>query len=150
MCFLQPHTFDHEPFRRGKQDMYPIVEIERFDANFRMQSHFIFLATRTTHKQKQAIDATCASRLCDVDLDALPENTSTSAVISSKRQELLRYVLEDILDCHVGSRYIVCIAAEDNDDDRCRYYSETAKVIESDLSREGLPVETWMMSSKRY
>jgi len=31
MCFLQPHTFDHEPFRRGKQDMYPIAEIERIN-----------------------------------------------------------------------------------------------------------------------
>jgi len=65
------------------------------------------------------MDVTHASRLRDDDLDALPENTSTSAVISSKRQELSRYVLEDILDCPVGSRFIVCIAAEDNDDDRC-------------------------------
>jgi hypothetical protein len=112
--------------------------------------HFNFSATRTTQKQKQAIDVTRANRLRDVNLDALAENTSTSAVIPSKRQELSRYVLEDIFDCPVGSRFSVCIAAEDNDDDRCRYYLETAKVIESDLSREGLPVETWRMSSKRY
>ena len=130
--------------------MYPITDFEQFDADFRMQLHFNFSATRTTQKQKQAINTTRASCLRDVNLDALPENTSTSAVISSKRQELSRYVLEDILDCPVGSRYIVCIAAEDNDDDRCHYYSETAEVIESDLSREGLPVETWRMSSKRY
>jgi len=150
MCFLRPQTFDHEPFRRGKQDMYPIAEMERFDADFHMQLHFNFSATWTTQKQKQAIDATCASRLGDVDLDALPENTSTLAVISSKRQELSRYVLEDILDCPIGSRFIVCIAAEDNDDDRCRYYTDTAQIIKSDLSREGLPVETWRMSSKWY
>ncbi len=31
MCFLRPHTFDYEPFRRGKQDMYPIAEIERIN-----------------------------------------------------------------------------------------------------------------------
>jgi hypothetical protein len=123
--------------------MYPITEIERFDADFHMQLHFNFSATRTTQKQMQAIDATCASRLRDVDLDALLENTSTSAVILSRRQELSRYVLEDILDCPIGSRSIVCIAVEDNDDDQGRYYLETAKVIESDLSREeGLPVET--------
>ena len=130
--------------------MYPIAEIERFDADFCMQLHFNFSATRATQKQKQVIDATRASRLHDVDLDALPENTSTLAVISSKRQELPRYVLKDIVDCPVGSRFIVCIAAEDNDDDRCRYYSEAAKFIEIDLSREGLPVETLRMSSKRY
>ena len=83
--------------------MYPIAEMERFDADFRMHLHFNFLATWTTQKQKQANNMTRASRLRDVDLDALPENTSTSAVISSKRQELSRYVLEDILDCPVGS-----------------------------------------------
>jgi hypothetical protein len=66
------------------------------------------------------------------------------------RQERSPYVLEDILDCPVGSRFIVCIAAEDNDVYRSRYFSETAKVIENDLRREGLPVETWRMSSKRY
>ena len=130
--------------------MYPISKMERFNANFRMQLHFNFSATQTTQKQKQAINAICASRLCDVDLDALPENTSTSSVISSKWQELSCYVLEDILDCLIGSRFIVCIASEDNDDDRCRYYTDTAKIIESNLRREGLPVETWRMSSKRY
>jgi len=130
--------------------MYPIAEMERFNADFHMQSTFNFSATRTTQKQKQAIDATRASRLRDVDLDALLKNTSTSAVISSKRQKLSCYVLEDILDCPVGSRFIVCIVAEDNDDDRCRYYTDTAKIFQSDLSRDGLPVETWRMWSNRY
>ena len=129
MGFLRPHTFDHEPFRRENQDMYPIAEMERFHAKFRMQLHFNFLATRTTQKQKQAIDATCASQLRDVELDALPENTSTLSVISSKRQELSHYVLEDILDCPVGSRFIVCIATEDNNDDWYCYYTDTAKII---------------------
>ena len=109
--------------------MYPIAEMERFDANFRMQLHFNFLATRATQKQKQAIDAARASRLRDVDLDALLKNTSTLAVISSKWQELSRYVLEDILDCPVGSRLIVCIAAEDNGDDRCRKTTVTIAVV---------------------
>ena len=96
------------------------------------------------------MDATRASRLRDVDLDALPEITANLSVISSKRQELSCYVLEDILDCPVGSRIIVCIAAEDNDDDWCRYYMDTAKMIKVDLRRVGLPLETWRMSSKRY
>ncbi len=130
--------------------MYPIAEMERFDADFCMQLHFNFSGTRTTQKQKQAIDATCASQLCDVDLDALPENTSTLSVISSKRQELSCYVLDDILDHPVGSRFIVCIAAEATNDNQSRYYTNTEKIIESDLSREGSPVETWKMLSKRY
>ena len=123
--------------------------MEQFDADYRRQLHFNFSATRTTQKQKQASDATRASRLRDVDLDALPDNTS-STISSSKRQDLSRYILEDILDCPVGSRFIVCIATEDNDDKRSKYYSETARAIQSDFRSEGLPVETWRMSSKRY
>jgi hypothetical protein len=85
MCFLRPHTFDHELFRRGKEDIYSITEIERFDSDYRRQLHFNFSATRITQKQKLAFDATRASRLRDVDLDALPDNTlSTSALASVK------------------------------------------------------------------
>ena len=105
MCFLRPHTFEHKLFRRGKEDIYSVAEMERFDADYRRQLHFNFSATRTPQKQKQASDATRASRLRDVDLDALPDNTS-STISSSKRQDLSRYILEDILDCPVGSRFI--------------------------------------------
>ena len=149
MCFLRPHIFDHELFNRGKEGIYFITEMERFDANYRRQLQFNFSATRTTQKQKQAFDATRASHLRDVDLDALPDNTS-STISSSKRQDLSRYILEDILDCPVGSRFIVCIATEDNDDEPSKYYSETVRAIQSDFRSEGLPVETWRMSSKRY
>ena len=149
MCFLRPHMFDHKLFRRGKEDIYSIAEMERFDADYRRQLHFNFLATQTTQKQKQAFNATRSSRLRDVDLDALPDNTSPT-IISTKRQDLSRYILEDILDCPVGSRFIVCIATEDNDDKLSKYYSETARAIQSDFRSKGLPVEMWRMSSKRY
>ena len=131
VCFLRPHTCDHKLFRRGKEDIYSIAEMERFDADYRRQLHYNFLATRTTQKQKQAFDATCASHLRDIDLDALPNSTSLT-IISSKRQDLSGYMLEDILDCPINSRFIVCIAMEDNDDKRSKYYSETVRDIQSD------------------
>ena len=28
MCFLRPHTFDHKLFRRGKEDIYSVAEME--------------------------------------------------------------------------------------------------------------------------
>ena len=149
ICYLRPHTFDHELFRRGKEDIYSIEEMERFDADFRMQLHFNFSATRTTQKQRQAADATRASRLRDIDLDSLPESASTTT-ISNKRQDLSRYVLEDILDCPVGSRFIVCIVAEETNDERSNYYLETARVLQIELKRHKLLVETWRMSGKRY
>ena len=73
MCFLRPHTFDHKLFRRGKEDIYSITEMERFDTDHRRQLHFNFSATQTTQKKKQAFDATRSSRLRVVDLDALPD-----------------------------------------------------------------------------
>jgi hypothetical protein len=122
--------------------------MEQFDADYRRQLHFNFSATRTTQQLKQAFNATRASHLRDVNLDALPDSTS-STIISYKWQDLLRYILEDILDCPVGSRFIVCIVTEDNDDERSKYYSETARAIQSDFRSKGLPVVTWRMSSKR-
>ena len=124
MCYLRPDTFNHEPLKRGKSDMYRIADMERFNADFRLQLHFSFSATRNSFKQKQSLDMNRASRICDVDLDALPPENSTS-VLSSKREELSRYVLEDISDCPVGCRFIVCIAADNNNDDaRGGYYAE--------------------------
>ena len=120
MCFLRPHMFDHKLLRGGKEEIYSIAEMERFNADYRRQLHFNFSATWTTQKQKQAFDATHSSRLRDVNLDALPDITSLT-ISSSQRQDLSRYILEDILDCQVGSRFIVCIATEDNDDERSKY-----------------------------
>ena len=116
VCFLRPHTCDHKLFRRGKEDIYSIAEMEQFDADYRRQLHFIFWQHGPLRKKKQAFDATHSSHLHDVDLDVLPDNT-LSTFSSSKRQDLLQYILEDILDCPIGSRFIVCIAMEDNDNE---------------------------------
>ena len=116
--------------------------MEQFDADFRLLFHFNFLATRNAFKQKQSLDMNCTSRTREVDLDALPPENST-LVLSSKREELSRYVLEDILDCPVGCRFIVCIAADNNNDDaRGGYYAKRASAIASDLKQEGMPVMT--------
>ncbi len=150
MCYLCPDTFNHELFRRGKPDMYCIAEMEQFDTDFRLQLHFNFLATRNTFKKKQSLGMNCASHICDVNLDALPPENST-LVLSSKRKELSRYVLEDILDCPVGCRFIICIAADNTNDDAWGgYYAERASAIATDLKREGLPVESWRMTRKKY
>jgi len=54
------------------------------------------------------------------------------------------------LDCPVGSRFIVCIAAENNSDDWGGYYANRASAIASDLRGESLPVESWRMASKTF
>ncbi len=52
MCFLRPGTFDNQPFRKCKEVMYSVSEMDRFDTNFRKQLHFNFSATRKTQKQR--------------------------------------------------------------------------------------------------
>jgi hypothetical protein len=42
MCYLRPDTFNHEPFRRGKPDMYGIADMEQFDADLDCNSISIF------------------------------------------------------------------------------------------------------------
>jgi hypothetical protein len=64
--------------------------------------------------------------------------------------KLARYVLEDILDCPIGSRFIVCIATDRAGEyERGSYFSEKARIIASDLKRVGLDLEWWRMTSKK-
>ena len=103
MCILRHDTFDHESFRKGKPTMYSTDDIAQFDADFKKQIHFNFAATQNTLKQKESQEATCASRLRDIDLDVIQRDTST---LTTNRSDLSRYILEDVLDCPPGSQFI--------------------------------------------
>jgi hypothetical protein len=83
--------------------MYSTDDIDRFDADFKKQIHFNFSATQNNLKQKQSQEATCASRLRDIDLDVIQRDTST---LTTNRSDLSRYILEDVLDCPPGSQFI--------------------------------------------
>jgi hypothetical protein len=147
MWFLRPDTFDNQPFRKGKQEMYSIADMDCFDADFCKQLHFNFSAIQNTQKQRESLEATRARRLSEINLDALPDDSTST----SKQHELSRYVLKDILDCPACSRFIVCLAADEGKHERGAYYSEKARIIASDdLKRVGLPVESWRMSTKKY
>ncbi len=61
--------------------MYGIAGTNQYDADFRLQLHFNFSATRST-QEKQFLEATHASRLHNVDLDAVQDNSSS--VLSNK------------------------------------------------------------------
>ncbi len=147
MCFLQPGTFNNQPFWKGWPPMYLIYEMDHFDANYQKQLHFN--CSKTHNTRKQTTKATCASRLCNVDLDIPPE-PSVSGILSSKQHELSRYVLEDILDCPVQSRCIVCIAIDVLDLEHGGYYAEKAKIIASELKQAGPDAKWWRMLGKKY
>jgi hypothetical protein len=127
--------------------MYSEDDIDRFDADFRKQIHFNFAATRNTQKQKQSQEATRASRLRDIDLDVIQRDTTT---VTTNRSDLSRYILEDILDCPPGSRFIICIATDAVDVERGYYYSKTATLIANKISLAEGECEYWKMCGRRY
>ena len=147
MIILRPETFDHEPFRKGSSKMYSKHDIDRFDSEFRKQILFNFAMTRNTQKQKQSQEATQASQLQDIDLDDIQCDRAT--VVTTNRSDLSWYVLEDILDCRPGSRFIVCIATDADDVERADYYSKTATLIANDMLAVG-QVEYWKMKCCHY
>jgi len=147
MCVLQQDTFNHEPFRKGKPEVYSTNDIDRFDSDFKKQLHFNFAATRNTQKQRQSLEATCASRLRDIDLDLIQRE---STQLTTNRSYLSRYILEDVLNCPPGSRFIVCIVTEANDIKRGEYYSNKASQISNEILLVKGDCEYWKMRGRRY
>jgi hypothetical protein len=141
MTFLCPSTFDNQPFWKGQPPKYTNKEIDAFDNNFRKQMHFNFLATRMLQKLLESATATWASRLCDMDLDVLPKDDTS--ILPTKWHELSHYILEDILDCPVGSWFIVCIDTDGGDLEGGEYYSNKANTIAKDC-------KYWKMYGRRY
>ena len=78
--------------------MYGIADMKRFDADFRLQLHFNFLATRNSFKQKQSLDINRASRIGDVNLDALPPENSTLVLRTARERYLSLLVLTSVVE----------------------------------------------------
>ena len=58
---------------------------------------------------------------------------------------MLRYILKDILDCPVDSRFIVCVVANGANLERGNYYAEKALTFADELKWAGLEIESWRM-----
>ena len=108
--------------------------------------------TRKTQKQRESRDSTCASWLRDIDLNVvLTEKSPTlQQILSTKRHELSHYILEDILDCPVGSRFILCVAADGGQLEREDYYTDKANTNANQLNQAGLDTEWWRMNGQKY
>ncbi len=59
---------------------------------------------------------------------------------------MLRYILKDILDCPVDSRFIVCVVANGANLERGNYYAEKALTFADELKWAGLEIESWKMT----
>jgi hypothetical protein len=119
-----------------------------FDDQFRKQLHCNFSATRNSVKQRESRDSTRATRLWDIDLDV--ELPSSQQQLSTKRHEMSRYILEDLLDCPVNSHFMVCVSPDGTNLERGDYYVEKATMIADKLKRDGLETELWRMSGRKY
>jgi hypothetical protein len=109
MKYIWLLTFDHDPFWKGKVPLYTVDNIVVFVSNFKKQLHFNFSATRLSKRQAEISASMRASQLQYVDLDVLPWDTSIATTNQSKMSHC---ILGDLLDCPMGSRFIVCIAMD--------------------------------------
>ena len=139
MCFLRPHTFDHKLFRRGKEDIYSIAKMERFDADYRRQLHFNFwqhgpLRKRSKHSTRLVLDVSVTSILMPSQIIPHRHSALASAKIFRNTYWRTYWTAPLVVDSLYALR---------------RNYMETARAIQSDFRIKGLPVETWRMSSKR-
>ena len=105
--FLCPATFDTQMLSHGHPPVYSKEAMNEFGASFQKQLSFNFCARRASRKKWALILESCASRLCEINLDLTAP--ASFSLKSSDRHELSRYVLEDLLSCPVGSCLIVCI-----------------------------------------
>ena len=146
MKCLNSLTFAHEQFRREKLQVYTDDEITAFYNNFRKQLRFNFLATWISQKQLVCSAAAWATRLCEVDLDLIPKESK----ITTNRNELSCYILEDLLDCPVGSQFILCIATDNANFELGDYYSDKALTIAKEICQVKRDCEYWKMDGRRY
>jgi hypothetical protein len=147
MKHLRSSTFDHQQFQKGQLQLYTDDEIALFDNNFRKQLHFNFSVTRMSQKQLECSAATRATRFNDIDLDLIPKDMS---ITTTNRHELSRYILEDLLDCPIGSRFIVCIATDAEDLERGEYFSNKAQTIANEICWAKGDCEYWRMYGRHY
>ena len=83
----------------------------------------------------------------------IPEATIAPSLFSrdtSDRLELSQYILEDLLNCIVDCRIIVCIRSGAKGDETEASYSDQARSIASSRNNSGITTELWRMSADMY
>jgi hypothetical protein len=119
----------------------------QFNANFQKQLSFNFCATRATRKKIASIQDACASRLRDIDLDVTP---TLFSLAMTDRNDLSRYVLEDLLSHQVGCCFIVCIRVSAIGNPTELSYSDQAIHIVQQWKLNGQTTETWRMAGNAF
>ncbi len=72
------------------------------------------------------------------------------SITTTNRHELSHYILENLLDCPIGSRFIICIATDAEDLERGEYYSNTAQTIANKMCQAKGDCEYWRMYGRHY
>ena len=110
--YLRPSTFDKDLFGVGAADVYAEEEIAAFDTKYQQQLVFNFDQKRRS--KKQATSGGRASRSQEqMDLDT---NLAAFNMETTDRRELSRYVLEDLLSCQLGDRFLMLIKKSKSED----------------------------------
>ena len=83
--------------------------MDKYDRNYQTQLLFNFAQKRASKKRALA-DEGRSSR--SASLDDLDYNNAAFHVESTNFQELSRYILEDVLQCKPGDKFLLCLPAD--------------------------------------
>ena len=108
---IRSDVFDASIFK-GKE-VYSREDMDSFDRAYQQQLLFNFAQTRASKKQQKQQTNDRASRSSS--LDDLDYNNEAFNVESNNFQELSRYILEDLLKCSVGDKFLLCLPVNSGD-----------------------------------
>ena len=109
--YLRKDTFDTDRFKKGHDEVYSKAEMDKFDVDYNKQLGFDFCQRRRT-KNKDVNARASRSATEEQDLDS---NIEAFGVNTTDRRQLSRYILEDILKCYEGERFLVLIRKTENE-----------------------------------
>ena len=107
---MRPRVFDSAKFKTGHDEYYSTSYMDRELGKY--QRH---LVTNFDAKRGQALrklEEETKTRSATMDLDL---NMAAFEMTTTNKRDLSRYILEDVLSCKQGERFVVLIAKDAND-----------------------------------
>jgi hypothetical protein len=103
--FIREDVFDTNRFVKTDETVYTSAEMKKYDGDFQKQLNFNFSQRRGVYKKH--LNEGRASR--SQTIDELDLNSSAFSGESANFQELSRYILEDIIKCRSGQRFLLLL-----------------------------------------
>lgn len=139
--YIRRDTFDSNSFKKGEKPMYSQEEINSYEEQYSKQLSYNFSQRRAANKKN---DTARASRSAsEIDLDS---NLAAYNVTTSDFRELSRYVLEDMLKCTEGDKFVVLLPKDTKQDGT----KNIPKLVSKQQIEDGIGGEVVTITKRKY